>query len=117
MAGWTLSEVDTSEQHQNARGDCQLNGAHQRERPGVAPPTLMPSKPVSSRKGRKMPATSDSTLDFELRCFVSGIQNFRFGRHDLNKAIDAAFRLTPCSRCDIQVSPRFCLGFGGLSSG
>ena len=38
-----------------------------------------------------MPATSDSTLDFELRCFVSGIQNFRFGRHDLNKAIDAAF--------------------------
>ena len=34
----------------------------------------------------------DSTLDFELRCFVSGIENFRFVRHEVNKAIDEAFR-------------------------
>ena len=34
----------------------------------------------------------DSTLDFELRCFVSGIQDFRFVRDDLNKAIDTAFK-------------------------
>ncbi|MCA8947535.1 MAG: mechanosensitive ion channel, partial [Planctomycetes bacterium] len=33
----------------------------------------------------------DSTLDFELRCFVSGINDFRFARDEINKSIDKAF--------------------------